>query len=54
MRLLLDTHVWIWRLLEPERLSDEVSKQLSDPISSVSRPSQSGRRSSWLEKEDCT
>lgn len=23
MRLLLDTHVWIWRLLAPERLSDD-------------------------------
>ena len=35
MRLLLDTHVWIWRLLEPERLSDEVSKQLSDPTNQL-------------------
>ena len=31
MRLLLDIHVWIWRLLEPERLSDNVSEQLTDP-----------------------
>ncbi len=31
MKLLLDTHVWIWRLLEPERLSDNVSEQLTDP-----------------------
>ena len=31
MRLLLDTHIWIWRLLEPERLSSGLSKVLSDP-----------------------
>ena len=31
MRLLLDTHIWIWRLLEPERLSSRLSKVLSDP-----------------------
>ncbi len=31
MRLLLDTHVWIWRLLEPERLSDHAADVLADP-----------------------
>ena len=30
MRLLLDTHIWIWRLLEPDRLSSRLSKVLSD------------------------
>jgi len=29
LRLLLDTHIWIWRLLEPERLSSGLSKVLS-------------------------
>ena len=30
MRLLLDTHIWLWSLLEPERLSPEVRKALVD------------------------
>lgn len=30
MRLLLDTHVWIWRLLEPERLSERADLALAD------------------------
>ena len=30
MRLLLDTHVWIWRLLAPERLSDEAERVIAD------------------------
>lgn len=29
MRLLLDTPVWVWSLLEPERLSGEVREALS-------------------------
>ena len=36
MRLLLDTHIWIWRLLEPERLSGDLSEQLSDPRNQLS------------------
>ncbi len=28
MKLLLDTHIWLWSLLEPERLGQEVSKEL--------------------------
>ncbi len=31
MRLLLDTHVWLWRLLEPSRLSREAAVALSHP-----------------------
>jgi PIN domain nuclease of toxin-antitoxin system len=31
MTLLLDTHVWVWRLLEPERLSARATKALSSP-----------------------
>jgi PIN domain nuclease of toxin-antitoxin system len=29
-RLLLDTHVWVWALLEPERLVPEVAETLED------------------------
>ncbi len=29
MRLLLDTHIWLWSLLEPERLSGKVVEALS-------------------------
>lgn len=31
MRLLLDTHVWVWRLLAPERLSDAAEAAIADP-----------------------
>lgn len=30
MKLLLDTHVWIWGLLEPERLAPVVREALAD------------------------
>ncbi len=30
MRLLLDTHIWLWSVLEPERLSRRVSKEIQD------------------------
>jgi PIN domain nuclease of toxin-antitoxin system len=30
MRLLLDTHIWIWGFLEPERLARRVRKELGD------------------------
>jgi PIN domain nuclease of toxin-antitoxin system len=29
MKLLLDTHIWLWSLLEPERLSKTVAKTLT-------------------------
>ncbi len=35
MKILLDTHVWIWRLLEPERLSRRAAKVLTDPSSEI-------------------
>ncbi len=35
MRLLLDTHVWLWRLLDPERISAPAEKALSDPRSEL-------------------
>lgn len=31
MKLLLDTHIWLWSLLEPERLSPEVRRTLEEP-----------------------
>src|SRR5258708_38650449 len=30
MRLLLDTHIWLWSAREPERLSQEVRRHLGD------------------------
>ena len=31
MKLLLDTHIWLWSLLEPARLSPKVAAALSNP-----------------------
>lgn len=30
MKLLLDTHIWLWSFLEPERLGQEVCEELED------------------------
>jgi PIN domain nuclease of toxin-antitoxin system len=30
VRLLLDTHIWLWSMLEPERLSQSVRRVLED------------------------
>ena len=30
MRLLLDTHIWLWSLAEPKRLSRQVKRELGD------------------------
>lgn len=30
MRLLLDTHIWLWSALQPHRISRRVAKELSD------------------------
>jgi PIN domain nuclease of toxin-antitoxin system len=30
MKLLLDTHIWLWSLAEPQRLSQRVAKELGD------------------------
>lgn len=35
MNLLIDTHIWLWRLLEPERLSDQADKLIADRTNSV-------------------
>lgn len=31
MKLLLDTHIWVWGTLEPKRLSARVARQLTKP-----------------------
>jgi PIN domain nuclease of toxin-antitoxin system len=31
MRLLLDTHIWLWSVSEPERLSSRVASELKNP-----------------------
>jgi PIN domain nuclease of toxin-antitoxin system len=31
MKLLLDTHIWIWTQLEPWRISSDVTRALTDP-----------------------
>jgi PIN domain nuclease of toxin-antitoxin system len=35
VKLLLDTHVWLWSALEPDRLSRSVSKALADPANEI-------------------
>ena len=31
MRLLLDTHIWLWSLIEPANLSRKVARELENP-----------------------
>ncbi len=31
MKLLLDTHIWIWSYLEPHKISSEVTRELANP-----------------------
>jgi PIN domain nuclease of toxin-antitoxin system len=35
VRLLLDTHIWIWTLLEPKRLTRGVASRLEDPANEL-------------------
>jgi PIN domain nuclease of toxin-antitoxin system len=35
LKLLLDTHIWLWSLLEPERLTPEVRAALVDPDNEI-------------------
>lgn len=30
MKLLLDTHIWLWGMPEPHKLSEKVSQELTD------------------------
>jgi PIN domain nuclease of toxin-antitoxin system len=35
MKLLMDTHIWLWGLLEPARLSKRVAKALANPSNEI-------------------
>ena len=35
MKLLLDTHIWVWSVLQPERLSPRVARQLTNPENEI-------------------
>ena len=35
MRLLLDTHIWLWSMLEPERLGPRVQRELKEPDNEI-------------------
>lgn len=35
MNLLLDTHIWLWRLIEPDRLSPTLETYLRSPATSL-------------------
>ena len=35
MKLLLDTHIWIWSVANPTRLSSRVAKALTDPANEL-------------------
>jgi PIN domain nuclease of toxin-antitoxin system len=35
VKLLLDTHIWLWSLLEPERLTGKVSQALEDQVNEL-------------------
>ena len=35
MKLLLDTHIWLWSLLEPDRLSRRVAQALKNPANEL-------------------
>ena len=35
MKLLLDTHIWLWSALEPQRLTRRVDKALVDPANEL-------------------
>ena len=35
MKLLLDTHIWLWTTLDPQRLSRHVNEALADPANEL-------------------
>jgi PIN domain nuclease of toxin-antitoxin system len=35
VKLLLDTHIWLWSTLEPQRISRRVEKALTDPANEL-------------------
>jgi len=35
LKLLLDTHIWVWGALQPERLTPRVARQLNNPDNEI-------------------
>ena len=35
MNLLLDTHIWLWSLLDPDRLSGRARRELTEPANTL-------------------
>jgi len=35
LKLLLDTHIWVWSVLQPELLSARVARQLTNPVNEI-------------------
>jgi len=35
VKLLLDTHIWLWTVLEPQRITRRVEKALADPVNEL-------------------
>lgn len=35
MRILIDTHCWLWSLTAPERLSDRAQSMITDPANTI-------------------
>jgi len=35
LRLLLDTHIWLWSLLEPEQLRPRLRRRVEDPATEL-------------------
>jgi PIN domain nuclease of toxin-antitoxin system len=35
MRLLLDTHIWLWSLIDPAQMSPRIAKELADPDNEI-------------------
>ena len=35
MKLLLDTHIWLWSVLEPQRLTRRIDKALTNPANEL-------------------
>jgi len=35
LKLLLDTHIWVWSLADPARLSDRVASELRSPVNEL-------------------
>jgi PIN domain nuclease of toxin-antitoxin system len=35
LKLLLDTHIWVWSTVQPERLTERVARQLTNPANEI-------------------